>query len=120
MARLSWKKNINVNKVVTKVIVIVLGLYVGGFVLTEIGTTLKCTYGAFYKGLSLIGYTVTDSLTVVNSTTPTTCNTASGTGLVAGTTYRNIITSTSGTGLLAVVGIVAIASLVTDFVSFQM
>lgn len=117
MARVRFKKKININRVVVKIVASVLGLYVGGYILQEIGSVLECTYSPFYQGLSLIGYTVQSSLTVVNSTVPTTCNTAD--GLSAGT-YTDIITATSGTGLLAVVGIVVVASIVTEFVEFSM
>jgi hypothetical protein len=93
MARVGLKKHINIGRVVAKVTAAVIALYVGGTILTEVGNVMNGTSSAFYKGLSLIGWTV-DS-----------------TGL---------ITDTSGSGILAVIGIVAIASIVTEFVEFSM
>lgn len=112
------KKKVNVGRVVTKIVATVIALYVGGTIMTEVGTVMQCTYSPFYKGLSLIGWTITDAVAVVNSTVPTTCNT--GNGLTAGVTYNSVITSTTGSGILAVIGIVAIASIVTEFVEFNM
>ncbi|MBD3249915.1 hypothetical protein GF336_07755 [Candidatus Woesearchaeota archaeon] len=54
------------------------------------GNVMNGTSSPFYTGLSLIGWTVTG----------------------------NQITATSGSGVLAVVGIIAIAQIVTEFVTW--
>lgn len=103
MARVRFKRNLNINRIVVKIVATVLGLYVGGYILTEIGEVMNATCSPFYTGLSLIGWTVGTA----------TCTTTSASD-------TNTITSTSGSGILAVVGIVAIASIVTEFVEFSM
>lgn len=90
--RMRYKKNVNIKRVVTKIAVTVLTLYVGGTILTEIGEVMNGTTSPFYEGLSLIGWTV------------------DATGQ---------ITATNGTGILTVVGLVAIASIVMEFVDFS-
>lgn len=93
MAKMSFKRGVNVGRVVAKIAYTVISLYVGGTVLTELGNVMNATTSAFYKGLSLIGWTVSTS---------------------------GQITATSGTGILSVVGIIAIASIVLEFVNFKM
>lgn len=93
MARVALRKGINIGRVVAKVATTVIVLYVGGTILTEIGDVMNGTTSAFYEGLTLIGWTVD----------------ATGT-----------ITATSGTGILSVIGIIAIASIVLEFVRFRM
>jgi hypothetical protein len=92
MAKLSWKKKVNINRVVAKVVMTVLALWVGGTIMTEVGTVMNGTSSPFYKGLSLIGWTVDDT---------------------------NTITDTSGAGVLSVIGIIGIASIVLEFVEFS-
>ena len=116
MAKISLNRNFNINRVVSKLIYTVLALYVGGTIMVTFGAVMNCTNSPFYQGLSLIGWTVSSSLTVVNSTVPTTCNTANS-NLVAGT-YSGVITATSGSGVLAVLGIIAIAGVVLEFIKF--
>lgn len=105
--RVRWRKKINIKRVVAKIAIAVVGLYVGGTLLNEIGSVMNCTGSPFYKGLTLIGWTITDN---VNTTT---CSSLSP------SPQNNVITSTEGSGVLAVVGIVAIASIVLEFVSFK-
>lgn len=87
------KKGVRINKVVTKIVVTVLALYVGGTIMTQIGNVMVNQTSPMYSGLQLIGYTV------------------DATGK---------ITSVNGTGILAVIGIVGIASVVTEFVEFSL
>lgn len=89
MVKVSVRKNLNIGRVVAKIVGTVLALYVGGTIMIEIGNVMNSTTSPFYRGLTLIGWTV------------------SSTGQ---------ITSTSGSGILAVVGIVGIASIVMEFV----
>lgn len=93
MAKLRFNNKINVSRVVTKVVVAVIALYVGGTIMTQIGNVMNSTTSPFYQGLSLIGWTVSTS---------------------------GQITNTSGSGVLAVIGIIAIGSIVTEFVRLRM
>lgn len=111
--RISRKKNINIGKVVTKIVATVIALYVGGTIMTELGAIMNGTASPFYQGLSLIGWTVG---TVTNATSTASCALNDG----GGNTIYNCITSVSGSGVLAVIGIIAIASIVTEFVEFSM
>lgn len=96
--RASMRKNVNIKRVVSKIALTVLTLYVGGTILTEIGEVMNGTTSPFYEGLTLIGWDV-------------------GTG--AGCASDGLICSTTGTGILTVVGLVAIASIVMEFVDFK-
>lgn len=90
MAKLRFNRNFNINRVVKSLVRTVLALYVGGTIMTVFGTVMNGTTSPFYTGLSLIGWTVSS----------------------------NTITATSGSGVLAVVGIIAIAQIVTEFISW--
>ena len=93
------RKHINIPRVVAKITGTVLALYVGGTIITEIGNVMNGTSSAFYKGLTLIGWSVKDAACTGTGTT---------------------ICSTSDSGILAVVGIVGIAAVVMEFVEFRM
>jgi hypothetical protein len=90
MAKLRFNRDFNINRVVKRLVYTILALYVGGTIITTFGSVMNGTSSPFYQGLSLVGWTV-------NTTT-------------------NTITSTSGAGVLAVVGIIGIASVVLEFV----
>lgn len=92
MAKFRMKRKMDVNQVVKRIVRVVLSLYVGGTILIQLGSVMNGTTSPFYKGLELIGWTV--------STT-------------------GQITATSGTGILTVIGIIAIASVVLDFVDMS-
>lgn len=86
------------------------------------GTVMTNTTSPFYTGLTLIGWTVGSSYCNQSLAYGTTCGgttCVSGTGLTIPTTGNiNCITSTTGSGVLAVVGIIAIAQIVTEFISW--
>lgn len=117
--KVRFNRNFNVNRVVKRLVRTVLALYVGGTIMTVFGTVMQCTNSPFYTGLSLIGWTI-DATHVVNGSgtvstgTAATCNSAA----FYSTTTNNIIVATSGSGVLAVVGIIAIAQIVTEFVTW--
>lgn len=90
MAGLRFNRAFNVNRVVKRLVRSVLALYVGGTIMTVFGDVMNGTSSPFYSGLSLIGWTVTS----------------------------NEITATSGSGVLAVVGIIAIAQIITEFITW--
>lgn len=119
----TWNKKPNIGRVVTKVVATVLGLYVGGFVLMEIGKVLNATCSPFYKGLSLIGWTVGTNVTGSNTALYITngCQITGTSAAVSTTTFRSdILTSVDGSGILSVVGIIALASIVLEFINFKM
>lgn len=87
------RKKINVGRIVAKVVGTVIALYVGGTIMSELGDVMNGTTSPFYQGLTLIGWTVSDA---------------------------GQITATTGSGVLAVIGIIGIGSLVTEFVTFSM
>lgn len=89
--RFAFNKNVNINRVVSKVVMVILALYVGGTILTTFGQVMGNMSSPLFSGLSLIGWTVTD----------------------------NVITHTGGSGVLAVVGIIGIASVVLEFVKLR-
>lgn len=102
MAKMKFNRNFNINRVVKRLVYTILALYVGGTIMLVFGNVMNGTYSPFYQGLSLIGWTVETS---------TVCGTAGA--------QSNCVTATSGTGVLAVVGIIGIASVVMEFISFN-
>lgn len=123
MAKFTRKRNVNIGRVVTKIAVTLVALYAGGIILTALGTVMNGTGSPFYTGLSLIGWTV--GTTATNGTAgyfSTTC--AGGASAVyssSSTLYASdCVTNTSGTGILAVVGVIGLASIVMEFVDIRM
>lgn len=121
MARVKFRKGFNVNRVVKRLVRTVLALYVGGMVMTTFGTTMSNTTSPFYTGLTLIGWS-TEAFPKYNSTTwcaecTTGCGDPAGAGAIASAS-GNCLTSTSGSGVLAVVGIIAIAQIITEFITW--
>lgn len=113
--RISLKHGINIGRVVAKIVGVVIALYVGGTVMTTFGTAMNCTSSPMYSGLTLIGWTVASTVTNTNATVNEGCWSTLGAG-----TFYNVITGVSGSGVLAVIGIIGIASIVMEFVSFKM
>lgn len=105
MAKIRFNRNFDIGHIVKRLVYTVLALYVGGTIMTTFGDVMNATYSPFYNGLSLIGWTVSSS---------------TGAGVACPTTLRNnCITSTSGSGVLAVVGIIGIAGVVMEFVTWN-
>lgn len=90
--KVKLRKGVNIGRVVAKIVSTVLALFVGGTIMIEIGNVMNGTTSPFYKGLTLIGWTVDSTGT---------------------------ITSTTGSGILAVIGIIGIASIVMEFVQIS-
>jgi len=90
--RFKFKKGINIKRVVGKLATTLIVLYAGGYVINELGNVMNGTSSPFNPGLALIGWTVSDTT----------------------------ITSTSGTGILTVIGIIGVASIVLEFVQFRL
>jgi hypothetical protein len=86
------RKGINIPRVVAKVTGVIIALYVGNEIISQVGSIVNGTTGPFNNGFKLIGWTVTS----------------------------NQVTATDGAGVLSVIGIVGIASIVMEFVQFNM
>lgn len=97
MAKVQFKKKINVMAVVGKLFGTLLGLWVGGTLMTNLAQVMEDTCSPFYSGLSLIGWT------------PNATNCLDG-----------IYPSTSASGVLGIIGLVGIASVVLEFVYFKL
>lgn len=93
MAKISFNRNFSIGRVVAKLVSVTLALYVGNTIMNVLGSVMNGTTGPFNLGFKLIGWTVSDS---------------------------GQITAYSGTGVLAVIGLVGIASIVMEFVEFRM
>lgn len=112
MVRIRFNRSVNIGSVVKKLVYTILSLYVGGTIVTTFGTVMNCTQSPFYQGLTLIGWTVTSTVTNMSAT----CGQVVGT--TGSATGYNVITSVSGSGVLSVIGIIGIANVVMDFVKF--
>jgi hypothetical protein len=115
--RMRGARNIKIGRVVTKIVIVVLSLYVGGTILTEIGNVIANTTSPFYVGLTLIGYTVGSVQNNVTDFAPTCGGTI--TSAQADPGISTCVTATDGTGILTVVGLVGIASVIMEFVEFS-
>lgn len=90
--RMRSMHDISIKRVVIKLVIVLITLWAGGTIVRILGNIMNGTQSPFYQGLELIGWTVD----------------ATGT-----------ITDTSGNGILAVVGIIGIATVVLEFVHFS-
>lgn len=90
--RVSFRKKFDVIALVKAIFITLVSLWVGGLLLSALGTVMNGTTSAFYQGLTFIGWTVTN-------------------GTITATNTSN--------GVLVVVGIIAMASLVMKFVKFS-
>lgn len=88
MAKLMFRRP-NISRVVTKLFVTLISLWVGGTIMDALGDVMNGTTSGFYNGLSLIGWTVSS----------------------------NTITATDDGAILGVIGIIGLGSVVMEFVS---
>lgn len=102
MARFRFNRRVNISRIVKRLVGTVIALWVGGTIMIEVGNVMNSTCSPFYRGLTLIGWTIGSA----------TCSSTSATN-------ANTITATSGTGILAVVGIVGIAGVVMEFINIS-
>lgn len=91
--RAQFKKGFDVMSLVKAIFITLVSLWVGGLLLNALGAVMNGTTSPFYAGLTFIGWTV-DATNTITSTT-------------------------SGTGILVVVGIIAMAALIMKFVKFS-
>lgn len=112
--RLRRKRNVNTKTVIKLLLAVIIGLYVGGQILENFGTALLGTSSPFYTGFSLIGWTVGTGH--VNAST-TDCNAATHPGVANSVT--DCLTATDSGGVLTVLGIVALAYVVTRVVDIR-
>lgn len=119
-SKLRFNKNFNITSVVKRVVSTILALYVGGSILTEFGTAMTNTSSGFYSGLTLIGWTVGNQITNGTEAVYYTCSGGGVQSLASpvSTVTGNCLTATTTGGVLTVVGIIAIAQIVTEFISW--
>ena len=108
--KVGMKKSINIPRVVGKTAGVIIALYVGNEIINQIGSIINCTQGPFNNGFKLIGWTIENSVN-----TSATC-----TGLSLPNPANNLVTDVSGAGVLSVIGVVGIASIVLEFVNFNL
>jgi hypothetical protein len=122
--RVGMKKNVNIPRVVAKVAGTIIALYVGNEIISQVGSIVNATTGAFNPGFKLIGWEVGTS-TGVNGTAGclNTCGLTPIDGCAAAspmTGVANCVNNASSGGVLSVVGVVGLASIVMEFVQFNM
>ena len=105
------RKNVNVMRVGIKLATAIIALYVSGFLVNVMGSILNQTASPFYTGLKLIGWTVAST----NNGTTLACGPMNAD---VGMTVNNCITQVTGTGILSIIGLLAIACIVFEFVDF--
>ena len=114
--KVSKRNKINIGRVITKISITVIALWVGGEILTKVANAMNGTDNVFLKGLTLIGFQTFGDRTLSNST-----EASEALGCDTGVTNSNCLDGTlNTTGILSVVGIVAMASLVMEFVNVRM
>lgn len=106
---------INTKRVVGKIATTLLVLYVGGYFLTILGTTMEGTCSPFYSGLSLLGWLSGNNVTAVADANFADSDIVSGC-----LNSNNILYNTSNSGIMTVVGLLAIGSVVLEFVRFSL
>lgn len=114
MASIGFKKP-NVGRVVAKLVGTVITLWVGGTVVTVLGNVMNCSQSPFYQGLNLIGWTIETHVPATSGS----CNTTALAPLGTSVSHANQVTATSGSGVLAVIGIIGIASIIMEFVTVR-
>ena len=100
--RFSARKKINISGVITKIAVTIIALWVGGEIITKVAEAIGNATTPFHKGFTLIGFN--EQTSQCTDTTSSLC--------LNGTV--------STTGILSVVGLVAMASIIMDFVNVRM
>lgn len=120
MAKFKFKglKNINIGRVVAKLVAVIIGLYVGNEIITQLGAVLNGTEGGFNPGFKLIGWTV-GGYPAYNATNYYADCAAT---TIGGTTQNGTtcISSVAGAGVLSVIGLIGLASIVMEFVEFNL
>ena len=101
MVKFKGFKNMNIGRIVSAITTTLVALYGGGIMLSAVGEVMNGTCSNLYTGLSLIGYTVGEYW----------CD-------AEGAVASNTINDTSGTGILAIVGIAGLMSIINQFVRF--
>lgn len=93
MAKFRFRSKVNVGRVITKIVAVVLGLWVGSEILSSVAVSMNTTTSVFATGLAFLGF-------------------GHSSGVMDGTV--------SSTGILSVVGLIAGASIILEFVKVSM
>lgn len=116
--RISYRKP-KISILVATLFVAIVVLYVGGTMMSELGETINGSESGLYQGFTLIGWTVGDYPMFDAENFSTSCsNPAAGN---AGTTSPGsyCVTDVSTGGVVTIVGLIAIAAVLLQFVRFQ-
>lgn len=128
------RRNINIGRVISHMIYTVLVLWVGGVVLGRIGETMLGECSPFFEGFELIGWEIGTNVTAYDATCPDAGNPSACTatlpqnsslhGVIDPTCEQinadTILYDTGDSGVLAVVGLIGLASVVMEFVEFKL
>lgn len=125
MAKIRYNRKVNIAKVIAKLVGTIIALYVGNEMINQVGSVLNQTQGPFNVGFKIIGWTVgTFPQCGAGGNYSTTCEplAEAACNALGQTTAMgsNCITSVSGAGILAVIGLIGIAAIVMEFVEFKL
>jgi hypothetical protein len=121
---MKFQKSGNVMTLVGSITTVLIALYAGGILMDALGDLLLHTANPFYQGLNLIGYTVGSSGTNGTAGYYYKCTVSQGDWALGtlnqytAASWTNCITSTAGSGVLAVIGIIALMKIISLFVRF--
>lgn len=124
MAQIKYNKKVNIARVIAKLTGTIIALYVGNEMINQVGSVMNQTQGPFNVGFKIIGWTVgtfpqcpggTNYSTTCIPLAQEACD-ALGQETAMGS---NCITNVSGGGILAVIGLIGLASIVMEFVELK-
>lgn len=111
MARVRFNRKVNIGRVIGKIVTSVLVLWVGSMAISAVAVAMNCTNGVFQTGMTFIGLGETTSPVAGGF------NCTQSVGAPAGTYLDGTV---STTGILSIIGIVAVASIVMEFVTIKL
>lgn len=120
MAKITFNRNFSIGRVVAKLVGVTIALYVGNTIMNVLGNVLNGTEGPFNLGFKLLGWTVGGYPACGSGNYSNTCANICTTGNSTSQLGTSCITATDGTGVLAVIGLIGLASIVMEFVEFKM
>jgi hypothetical protein len=112
---MKFNRNFNIGRVVSKLGYTLLSLFVGGYFITELGNTMQGSCSPFYNGLALIGWKTGNNATAVAGFSNPDATVWNGCA-----NAKTILYDTSEAGILTVIGLMAIGSIVMEFIEFKM
>lgn len=114
----SFNKNFSIGRAIKKVLITSMTLWIGGEILTQIGNVINGSSSPLYTGFKIIGWTVGANPT--NGTHWSATCTPEAVFSSATSVGGGCVTDTStGTGILTVIGIIGFASVVMEFMTIS-